>query len=133
MFYRPFICLTVSIFLAVPSINCCSVYQQRFCARSFQFNFMEKRAYKHMIFFLDHLIDINLWIKERYYCNWLKFSFRPNFGDFCDMFTPLFCYILYLRNADCCHGYTQKGLYFTLMTIRNQIYGRFSFYKYIHA
>ena len=114
------------------SIHYCSVYQQRFCARSFQFNFMEKRADKHMIF-LDHLIDINLWIQERYHCNWLKFSFRPNFGDFCDMFTPLFCYILYLRNADCCHGYTQEGLYFTLMTIRNQIYGRFSFFKYIHA
>lgn len=31
------------------SINYCSVYQQRFCARSFQFNFMEKRADKHMI------------------------------------------------------------------------------------
>ena len=33
------------------SINYCNVYQQIICARSFQFNFREKRAEIHMFFF----------------------------------------------------------------------------------
>lgn len=135
MFYRPFIWLTVRIFLSVPFIGPYIIVV--FINKDFALDLFNSILWKNeqisIWFFWDHLIDINLWIQERYYCNWLKFSFRPNFGDFCDMFTPLFCYILYLRNADCCHGYTQKGLYFTLMTIRNQIYGIFSFYKYRHA
>lgn len=92
MFYRPFIWLTVRIFLSVPFIGPYIIVV--FINKDFALDLFNSILWKNeqisIWFFWDHLIDINLWIQERYYCNWLKFSFRPNFGDFCDMFTPLF-------------------------------------------
>lgn len=50
-----------------------------------------KNEVKYIWFLFYLLIDKCQWFQKNYHSNGLKLYFRPNFGDFCDIFTPLFC------------------------------------------